>query len=354
MFLLKRKGIFYVEYLDVEENRVRRVSTSQRIKREALKFLTEFENHLKTKKSFKHIFLDDYQKQYAEYIKTNLSAKYHTTVKLSFKQLIDYTGNIPLSKLNYSLLDKFFTETHNRTQQGAWTYYRVLKSAFNKAILWGYIQQNPLQKIKLSKLPEKANLYISEIEFNSILDKTENQTLKDVFLFAYNTGMRLAEITNLKWSSVSFNEGIIKIENTDTFTTKSKKSRIIPINSILFEVFQRRLPKVMDITKNIYVFAKNGVKFNNDYISKQFKKSVRSAKLNDEYHLHILRSSFISNLAKRNVPLSAIQKIVGHENIRVTEKHYLTVQKETLIRAMETLEVNNRPENLRNAVELLN
>jgi len=47
-----------------------------------------------------------------------------------------------------------------------------------------------------------------------------------------------------------------------------------------------------------------------------------------------------------------MQKLVGHDNIRVTEKHYLSVKNETLIRAMETLETNNRPENLRNAFEL--
>ena len=157
--------------------------------------------------------------------------------------------------------------------------------------------------------------------------------------------MRLAEITNLKWSTISFNEGIIKIENTDTFTTKSKKSRIIPINSILSEILQRRLPKVIDISKDIYLFTKNGVKFNNDYVSKQFKKSVRSAKLNDDYHFHLLRASFISNLAKRNVPLSAIQKLVGHENIRVTEKHYLSFQNETLIQAMRTLDALSKAQN---------
>jgi len=61
-----------------------------------------------------------------------------------------------------------------------------------------------------------------------------------------------------------------------------------------------------------------------------------------------------SLFAKRNVPLSAIQKLVEHENIGITEKHYLSVQNETLIRAIETLEVNRRPEDLRNAVDLLN
>jgi len=61
-----------------------------------------------------------------------------------------------------------------------------------------------------------------------------------------------------------------------------------------------------------------------------------------------------SLFAKRNVPHSAIQKLVGHENIRITEKHYLSVQNENLIRAMATLEVNNGLEHQRNAVERLN
>ena len=60
------------------------------------------------------------------------------------------------------------------------------------------------------------------------------------------------------------------------------------------------------------------------------------------------------NLAKRNALLSSIQKLVGHENIRITEKHYLSDQNDTLIRAMQTLEVNNRLEHKRNVVELLN
>ena len=98
----------------------------------------------------------------------------------------------------------------------------------------------------------------------------------------------------------------------------------------------------MDITKNIYVFSKNAVRLNNDYVSRNFKSAVREAKLHDDFHFHLLRASFISNLAKRNVPLSAIQKLVGHENIRITEKHYLSVQNETLIRAMRTLENNDK------------
>jgi hypothetical protein len=71
-------------------------------------------------------------------------------------------------------------------------------------------------------------------------------------------------------------------------------------------------------------------------------QSDREAKLNYDYHFHLLRTCFIYNLAKRNVPLSAIQKLVELENIRITELHYLAVQNDTLFRAIRTLEDSSK------------
>lgn len=338
MFLFLRGKVYHFEYYDESENRLRRISTKCRKKNEAIKFLTDFKQNLKSKPKTNSLLLSEFKKIYLKHIEITCSNNYYESVRITFNLLEREFNNIPLSRISPSQLENYFIETYKRTKYGAKLYSNTLKCAFQKAVQWNYLIDNPLNKFKLPKLPEKANLYISETEFSSILDKADNETLKDLYLFAYNTGMRLSEITNLKWSSVSLNEGIIKVENTETFTTKSKKARIIPINSILLEVLQRSLPKVMDITKDIYVFNKDGVKFNNDYVSKQFKVAVREAKLNDDYHFHLLRASFISNLAKRNVPLSAIQKLAGHENIRITEKYYLSVQDESLIEAMKTLD----------------
>lgn len=49
MFIFKRKGIYYLEYLDKVENRNKRVSTKKRKKTEALKFLTEFKKELNSR-----------------------------------------------------------------------------------------------------------------------------------------------------------------------------------------------------------------------------------------------------------------------------------------------------------------
>ena len=97
---------------------------------------------------------------------------------------------------------------------------------------------------------------------------------------------------------------------------------------------------MIDITKDVYVFNRNGFKFNTEYVSKKFKQAVRDAKLSEDYHFHLLRASFISNLAKGNVPLIAIMKIAGHSSIKITEKHYLSVQDDLLTQAMFTLDRN--------------
>ena len=338
MFLIKRKSVYYIRYFDEIENRQRQFSTGCKSKQDALRFLTNFKYELKNKEKLQFITLENFKTEYLNHIERNYSKKYYSIVNYTFINLIKHTGNIPLIKLNQSILEKYLFSVFDKAKYNASLYYRNLRASLNFAIEKNYLEINPLEKFKLPNIPEKANLYIDEIEFNLILDKTENNVLKKLFLFAYNTGMRLSEIANLKWSSISFNDGLISVVSDASFTTKNKKTRTIPFNNILSEILRDRLPKVIDISKEIYVFNIKGKMINPDYISKSFKKAVKEAKLNNDYHFHLLRASFISNLAKRNVPLIAIQKLVGHANIRITEKHYLTVQNELLTQAMQALD----------------
>lgn len=341
MFLLKRNGIYYLEYLDEEENRVRRISTKQRIKREAIKFLSDFESNSKTRKIFNHILLDDFEKKYSEHVKINLSNKYYLNVKLSFKQLMEHTGNVPISKLGYPLFEKFFTETFSRTKQGAVTYYRILKSAFNKAVQWEYLTENPIVKIKLPKIPQNHPSFLSEIELQIILGKEKNTLLKDIYSLAFNTGMRITEIVYLKWDQISFEERNIRVMNTEEFTTKGKRERIIPMNERVFSILQKMIPKIIVMQKSNYVFIKNRRRFNSEYISKSFKEAIKEAAkenlIDTKIHFHDLRHSFASNLAQKGVSLYVIKELLGHTDIKTT-----------------MIYAHLKPENLRNAVELLN
>ena len=148
--------------------------------------------------------------------------------------------------------------------------------------------------------------------------------------------MRLSEIINLKWNQISFQDKIIRVLNTNDFTTKGKKERIIPINEKLYQVLSGLVPKIINL--NNYVFRNNGFKYNEFYISKSFKKAVRTTNsINPQIHYYSLWHSFASNLVKNGVPIKTIKELLGHADIS-TSLIYSHLTVDTLREAVRVLE----------------
>ena len=338
MFLFKRRGFYYLEYFDEVENRKKRVSTKSRLKPDALKYLIEFKEKLNTLNKTKFISLKDFKEEYCAYIENTHSKSYLADVKCTFDALITTTDNLPLSKLNTRLLEKFLLDTFNTSKYGAKHHYNNLRAAFNKAIFWGYLDENPLKKFRLPKIPTSFPAFINNDELDSIIKKTKNEDLKDFFLMGYHSGMRRDEIRLLKWSSINLKDRTIIVSNSETFTTKSKKERIIPINDTLLNMLVNRLPKILNLRGDEFVFQKcQGIPYHPDYVTKQFKKVVRDLGMNEKIHLHSLRHSTASNMAQANVSLYIIKEILGHQDIS-TSAQYSHLQKENLSTAIKVLD----------------
>jgi integrase len=338
MFLFKRRGFYYLEYFDEVENRMKRVSTKSRLKPDALKYLIEFKQKLSSSNKTKFISLKDFKEEYSTYIEKTHSKSYLADVNCTIDALIKITDNLPLSKLNTRLLEKFLLDTFNTTKYGAKHHYNNLRAAFNKAVFWGYLDVNPMQKIHLPKIPQSYPAFINIDELDTIIKKTENEDLKDFFLMGYHSGMRRDEIRLLKWSSINLKDRIITVSNSKTFTTKSKKERVIPINDTLFDMLKNRLPKVINLNSDEFVFQKlSGIPYHPDYVTKQFKKVVRDLSMNEKIHFHSLRHSTASNMAQANVSLYIIKEILGHQDISTTAQ-YSHLQKENLSNAIKVLD----------------
>lgn len=264
--------------------------------------------------------LSNFIKEYKTYVTNTYSEKYlKKAVTPSFNQLTKYIPDISLDNITVKNLDDFISLVHSKSKFAASLYHRTLKAAFNKAVIWNYISENPFNKIKTPKVTKSFPVYLSEAELIQITNKTEDQLLKNIFTTAFFTGMRLNEILNMKWDWINFSQDIITVKNSDDFKTKSKRERIIPIHqkvkSILLNYFLLgNQPK-----NDLIFYRKKNIKLNGEFISKQFKESVRAAALNDDIHFHNLRHSFASNLVQRGVNLYVVKELLGHENIKTTQ-----------------------------------
>jgi site-specific recombinase XerD len=87
------------------------------------------------------------------------------------------------------------------------------------------------------------------------------------------------------------------------------------MNDKLFNLIIKRVPKIINLNYSNYIFLMHGRQFNGDYISKSFKKIVKSCKnINQDVHLHSLRHYFASQLVKKNISLVHVKELLGHRD----------------------------------------
>ncbi len=333
MMLFKRDGYYHVEYFDQNTKKLRRKSLKTKNKNEALKKLSEFENSFNHAQKYIDITLIKFADEYRQYIRTAGTIKYFASVDLTLRKLIvSMKTDTLLTDLTRAIMEKYLLDIFRKSKYAAHLYYRTLKAAMNKAIMWDYIKVNPIKGIKLPKIPVKLPAFISEKQLELIVSSVTEKDIKNIILVAFYTGMRLSEILNLHWDAVNLNSGIITVKNSEHFTTKNKKERIIPIHDKIKETLIIRYKH----DSNLYVFSKNGFPYKQEYISHKFKKTIRKLGLPDELHFHSLRHSFASNLVQKGISLYVVKELLGHESITTTQI-YSHLQQESLKEAISIL-----------------
>lgn len=337
MYLIKYSKSPYYQIIYFVNGRRTKKSTKKTTEAEAKEFLKEFaagrhQNPVEVKKEL--ILLSEFKEEYTKYSEKSKSKHYLKSIGLSFRQLTSYTGDISLSEISSRTLDQFITSVYSRSKSAAGLYHRTLKAAFSKAETWEYIPSNPFKKIKSPKQVKSLPIFINKSVFQKILDNTSKDYLKPVLITAFYTGMRVGELVNMQWNWVDFNQNLITVKNSENFTTKSKKERVIPIHQSV----KKELVKLYSTNgKNNYVFHRSeGIQLTEDHISKQFKIAVRQTELSEDIHFHTLRHSFASNLVQSGSSLYVVKELLGHQDFSTTQI-YSHLQQESLNKAVNLL-----------------
>lgn len=322
MFLSKGyKGIYYLYY--TKNGKTTKITTRTKVKSEANKFLKAFNpgnTALYTQKTV--IYFEDLQAEILKYTSENFRNSTNSIYKNTFRKFISIIGNKPILSISNRDIEKFKSERVIQVNKVTCNIdLRTLKSIFNLAMKWKLIYENPCAGVKQYKITQKEILCFNATEINLILSNIHDDNLKQVIIFALNTGCRISEIINLEWSDINFTDNYINIRNKECFTTKSGKQRIIPMNETARSLINHLISNKQNIhtLKNDFIFVNTkGIKYNRNEVTMKFKKILRKINLPEKFCFHCLRHTFISNLIKAGCNINYVKEIAGHSSIDTT------------------------------------
>jgi site-specific recombinase XerD len=316
MFLSKNpKGIYYLYYKQANGKRTC-VSTRSKRKPDALKFLTEFRINKEDEEQRKYISitLEKFRWEYLKYSESFHTYKTTLTYKTTFNMLLKYLGDIQLIDLTHKKIEEYiqFQIRTNSIHSGRKDLINI-KASLNWAVQNNYLLENPSKSIKRIIPPQKLPLYYTREDFQKLLDVIDKEDVKDLVIFAVNTGLRQSELLNLQFRQVNFNNRTIILDN-QTHITKSKRIRSVPLNETAFNIIQKRNN---GREQNVFTIRESGIK--QDWIVHNFKKYVLKAKVNPKLHFHSLRHTFASWLVQKGISIYEVSKLLGHADIKTTE-----------------------------------
>ncbi len=135
---------------------------------------------------------------------------------------------------------------------------------------------------------------------------------------AYASGLRLAELRNLRLEQLHLEAGFINVIG------KGNKERVVPIGKKATAALERYLgsgrPKLVTPKSPGTVFlTKRGTPFAAVTMWLRIKRRVRRAGISKNVTPHMLRHSFATHLLENGADLRIIQELLGHATISTTE-----------------------------------
>ena len=277
-----------------------------------LKFIDE----LKYEKNYSDLTIKGYLSNldvFLEYLNENNIKSYKKVQYQDIRLFINY-----LYDLNYN------NKTISRYISSVRSFFKYLKSN-------NYIDNNPCTLISNPKLEKKLPKYLNFEDIEKLLNVFDNNNfigLRNSLILEilYSTGIRVSEITNIKFNDVSVSNKSIKIIG------KGNKERIVYFGNIclnLLELYLRKSYPILNKKNSEYlILSKTGKKINDREIRKIVDDAAKMVGIKIKISPHVLRHTFATHMLNEGADLRSVQELLGHENLSTTQVYtHLTNEK---------------------------
>ena len=241
------------------------------------------------------------------------------------RHILPRLGTLRLDQVGYREVEDFklYLATHPRKSG------RVLKPKTINNILAALHRMLMIAKKRglISAIPEFEwfRSPLPEFDFFTFEEATRlieaaREEWRPMIQAAMRTGLRRGELLALRWQDVDLHAGKMLVRQNIVRgvigTPKSGKPREIPLSKETVAAL-----KAHRHLRGPLVFCdQDGAGWKTNHVQRELARTCKKAGLRS-VGWHVMRHTFASHLAMRNVPLKAIQELMGHATIQMTMRY---------------------------------
>ncbi|SMN17138.1 Integrase [uncultured Candidatus Thioglobus sp.] len=217
----------------------------------------------------------------------------------------------------------------NRSSSGNCNnYHRHMRALFNTAVSLGHLEENIFTLIPMLKNTSTKVKTLNEKDISNLMKTIKTDlyysnfdwfylAMIDVFRF---TAIRRRQLIGIKWRDVDFKNQTLYL---DSEFSKNRIENLVPLNETLINHFQTIKQKtyqskgsdqIFNITE--FVGSYKGNIMTEEHVSRLFTKW--SKKIGVKISSHRFRHTTATKAANSGCNLKALQKLLGHQDIKTT------------------------------------
>jgi integrase len=208
-------------------------------------------------------------------------------------------------------------------------YVVLMRRLLSVAVTLDIIQKNVLTGIQLMPVDNLRDVFLSPEQterFVEVLTTDANRSVCMALLFMLNTASRKMETLKAKWADIDLENQLWYIPAVNN---KSKRPKTLPLNAGAVQV----LMQLESRGKSEYLFPSPESGRPYTTLARVFWRLRAKAGLPANFRVHDLRSSFSARFLGAGGSIFSLQKLLGHQDVRTTTKHYARLSAKSLLEA---------------------
>jgi integrase/recombinase XerC len=272
----------------------------------------------------------NYQESFVNYLKYEKRNSSHTVTayKKDLDQFVSFctemVGEFNIKRVDVKLVRSWIVALMEQkyTPRSVSRKISTVKAFYRFLMKNEIVEINPATNIPVPKIRKKLPNFVEENNLHHLLDdgyfSDDFKGIRDklIITLLYGTGIRLAELLNLKDRDFNTKGYLIKVMG------KRQKERIIPyprsINQLL-QLYIEIRNREMGNSQEALLVTDKGKPVYEKLIYRVVNKYLELVTSLEKKSPHVLRHSYATHLLNKGADLNAVKELLGHSNLSATQ-----------------------------------